>query len=81
MWGSRQGQVRVTNGNHTIPGQSQRIGVTNDEAENAPRLTVTYGEDSKESKPPLESRVETHTTKTQNSSTRFLCDGVLGQRE
>jgi len=64
-----------------MPGRSHRIAVTNDEAENAPRLTVTYGEDSKESKPPLESRVETHTTKTQNSSTRFLCDGVLGQRE
>jgi len=30
-------------------------GVTNDEAENTPRLRVTYGEDSKESKPPFTS--------------------------
>jgi hypothetical protein len=33
---------------------SARIGVTNDEAENAPRLRVLYGEDSRESKPPNE---------------------------
>jgi hypothetical protein len=31
---------------------SARVGVTNDEAENAPRLRVLYGEDSRESKPP-----------------------------
>ena len=37
--------------------------VTSDEAENAPRLRVTYGEDSKESKPPRKRRVETHTAK------------------
>jgi hypothetical protein len=30
------------------------MGVTSDEAENAPRLRVLYGEDSKESKPPNE---------------------------
>jgi hypothetical protein len=30
-------------------------GVTSDEAESAPRLRVTYGEDSKESKPPFTS--------------------------
>ena len=35
----------------TDPGTSPRIGVTSDEAENAPRLRVTYGEDSKESNP------------------------------
>jgi hypothetical protein len=35
-------QFTVANGNHTIPGRSHRIGVTSDEAENAPRLTVTY---------------------------------------
>ena len=29
---------------------SARIGVTNDEAENAPRLRVLYGEDSRESR-------------------------------
>ena len=63
MWGSRQGHVRVTNGNHAIAGRSPRIGVTKDEAENAPRLKVLYGEDSKESKPPITTRVETHTTK------------------
>ena len=39
----------------TDPVRSQRIGVTNDEAENAPRLKVLYGEDSKESKPPISS--------------------------
>src|SRR5262245_11378768 len=52
-----------------MPGRSHRIAVTNDEAENAPRLTVPYGEDLNESKPPLERRVETHTAKAQNSST------------
>jgi hypothetical protein len=52
-----------------MPGKSHRIAVTNDEAENAPRLTVPYGEDSKESKPPLERRVETHTAKADNTST------------
>jgi hypothetical protein len=64
-----------------MPGRSHRIAVTNDEAENAPRLTVTYGEDSKESKPPLERRVETHTAKLTIARPRFLCDGVLAQRE
>jgi hypothetical protein len=63
VWGSRQGQVKVTNGNHTIPGQTPRIGITDDEAEHAPRLKVLYGEDSKESKPPITYRVETHTAK------------------
>ena len=46
-----------------MPGRSRRIAVTNDEAENAPRLKVLYGEDSKESKPPIANRVETHTAK------------------
>ena len=45
------------------------IGVTSDGAENAPRLRVPYGEDSKESKPPVKRRVETHTAITQDSST------------
>ena len=67
--GSRQGQVSVTNGNHAIAGSNRRIGVTNDEAENAPRLRVTYGEDSQESAPPLTRQVETHTAITQDSST------------
>jgi hypothetical protein len=40
---------------------SARIGVTSDEAENAPRLRVPYGEDAKASKPPLKHRVTTHT--------------------
>jgi len=48
---------------------SAPIGVTKDEAENAPRLTVTYGEDSEESQPPFSSRVETHTAKSYHSST------------
>jgi hypothetical protein len=39
----------------TDPARSHRIGVTSDEAENPPRLRVTYGEDSKESKPPFTS--------------------------
>ena len=47
----------------TGPGRSHRKGVTSDEAENPPRLRVPYGEDSKESKPPFTSRVETHTAK------------------
>src|SRR5215813_9485805 len=47
---------------------STRIGVTSDEAENAPRLRVANGEDSKESKPPLKRRVKTHTTNPQDSS-------------
>src|SRR5262249_48952970 len=67
--GSDESQITVANGNHTMPGRSHRIAVTNDEAENAPRLTVPYGEDLNESKPPLERRVETHTAKAQNSST------------
>ena len=48
---------------------SARVGVTNDEAENPPRLRVTNGEDSKESKPPVKRRVNTHTAFTQDSST------------
>src|ERR1700730_9230121 len=48
---------------------SARIGVTNDEAENAPRLKVANGEDSKESAPPLKRRVKTHTASIQDSST------------
>ena len=47
----------------TDPGTSHQVGVTNDEAENPPRLRVTYGEDSKESVPPITNRVETHTAK------------------
>ena len=43
--GSDKSPITVANGNHTIPGRSHRVGVTSDEAENAPRLTVTYGED------------------------------------
>ena len=39
----------------TNPGRSPGIGVTSDEAENAPRLRVTYGEGSEESKPPFTS--------------------------
>jgi hypothetical protein len=62
--GSDYSQVSVANGNHAIPGRSLRVGVTNDEAENPPRLKVTYGEDSKESKPPITYRVITHTAKT-----------------
>jgi hypothetical protein len=50
------------------PGTSHRLGVTSDEAEDAPRLRVPYGEDSKESAPPLKRRVETHTASIQNSA-------------
>jgi len=48
---------------------SARVGVTNDEAENPPRLRVTNGEDSKESKPPVKRRANTHTASIQDSST------------
>src|ERR1700730_6291594 len=67
--GSDQSPITVANGNHAIPGRSLRVGVTSDEAENAPRLRVTYGEDSKESEPPLKRRVKTHTASAQDSST------------
>ncbi len=53
----------------TDPGRSHRVGVARDEAENAPRLTVAYGKDSKESGPPVKRRVETHTASAQDSST------------
>src|SRR5262249_45329899 len=45
------------------------VGVTSEEAENAPRLRVANGEDSQESAPPLQRRVDTHTAITQDSST------------
>ena len=48
---------------------SARVGVTNDEAENPPRLRVTNGEDSQESKPPVKRRAKTHTASIQDSST------------
>src|SRR5579871_4259586 len=66
--GSRQGKSTVANGNHAFPGRGHRDGVTSDEAENAPRLRVTYGEDSKQSKPPLKRRVETHSASAQSNS-------------
>jgi len=47
---------------------SARIGVTSDEAENAPRLRVANGEDSQESKPPVKRRVKTHTASAQDNS-------------
>ena len=52
-------QTGTTRSREGVPG----VGVTSDEAENASRLRVPYGEDSKESKPPFTSRVETHTAK------------------
>ena len=74
-------KVTVANGNHAIRERSHRIGVTSDEAENAPRLRVPYGEDSKESGPPLKQRAKTHTASAQNIWPRFLGDGVLAERE
>jgi hypothetical protein len=62
-------KITVANGNHALSGRSHRDGVTSDGAENAPRLRVTYGEDSKESVPPLKHRVRTHTASAQGSST------------
>src|SRR5215472_7848637 len=47
---------------------SARIGVTSDEAENAPRLRVANGEDSQESKPPMMRRAKAHTASAQDSS-------------
>src|SRR5262249_34576261 len=67
--GGDQSPITVANGNHAIPGRSPRIGVTSEEAENAPRLRVPYGEDAKESAPPGKRRVETHTPRAQDSST------------
>ena len=53
--GSDDSPITVANGNHAIPEGVSGFGVTNDEAENTPRLRVTYGEDSEESKPPFTS--------------------------
>src|SRR5437879_8620378 len=80
--GSDKSQITVANGNHAIPGRSHRIGVTSDEAENAPRLRVTYGEDSKESGPPLKRRVNTNTASIQDSSTQvpWLCLVLVARR-
>src|ERR1700736_5767008 len=61
-------KITVANGNHALPGRSHRVGVTSDGAENAPRLRVTYGEDSKESQPPLNHGDETHTASAQDNS-------------
>src|SRR5262249_41289614 len=52
----------------TDPGRIHRIGVTNDGAENPPRLRVSYGEDPLESGPPVKRRANTHTAITQDSS-------------
>ena len=46
---------------------SARVGVTSDEAENAPRLRVANGDDSQESEPPVKRRVATHTARAQDS--------------
>src|SRR5262249_41780897 len=68
------GEAAVTNHKSVLqtgttdPGWNHRVGVTSDEAENPPRLRVTCGEDSKESKPPITNRVETHTAKAEDSS-------------
>ena len=67
--GSRQGKSVLQTGTTRSREVSARIGVTNDEAENAPRLKVANGEDSKESEPPLKRRVRTHTASAQDSST------------
>jgi hypothetical protein len=48
--GSDQSPITGANGNHAMPGRDHWVGVTSDEAEDAPRLRVTYGEDAKESK-------------------------------
>src|SRR5262249_51588985 len=69
VWGSRQGRVSVTNGNHAIAGSIRAGRVTSDEAENPPRLRVANGEDSQESKPPVKRRVKTHTANAQDSAT------------
>src|SRR5262249_13699400 len=53
-----------------------RVGVTSDEAENAPRLRVANGDDSQESEPPVKRRAATHTASAQDSEPRFLGDGV-----
>jgi hypothetical protein len=69
------GEAAVTNHKSVLqtgttdPGRSPRVGVTSDGAESAPRLRVTYGEDWKESAPPMKRRVETHTASAQDSST------------
>ena len=61
------GEVAVTNHKSLLQtgttnlGRRPGIGVTSDEAENAPRLRVTCGEDSMESDHHSAARVETHT--------------------
>src|SRR5262245_25722804 len=60
---------------------SARVGVTSDEAENAPRLRVFCGEGSREPEPPVKRRVNTHTASASIPRSRFPGDGVLAQRE
>jgi hypothetical protein len=38
--GSDQSRITVANGNHATPGRIRRVGVTSDEAEDAPQLRV-----------------------------------------
>jgi hypothetical protein len=64
--GSRQGKSVLPTGTTRSREVSARIGVTSDEAENAPRLRVANGEDSQESKPPVMRRVKTHTASPQS---------------
>src|SRR4051794_41500677 len=66
--GSRQDESVLQTGTTRSREVAARIGVTSDEAENAPRLRVANGEDSKESEPPLKRRVKTHTASAQHSS-------------
>src|SRR3954463_8802366 len=68
--GSRQGLIpsQGCKREQRDPGKGYPAGVTIDVAENAPRLRVTFGEYSKESKPPLKRRVETPTAIAQDSS-------------
>ena len=60
---------------------SAPIGVTSDEAENAPRLKVTYGEDSKESNHQSQTESRHTPPRLKIARSRFLGDGVLAQRE
>src|SRR5262249_55626434 len=82
------GEAVVTNHKQVLqagPTRSQevsaRIGVTSDEAENAPRLKVTYGKDSKESNHQSQTESRHTPPRLKIARSRFLGDGVLAQRE
>src|SRR5215204_1527800 len=57
--------LTVASGNLAARGRIHPVGVTSDEAENAPRLRVFYGEGSNEPEPPVKRRVKAHAASAQ----------------